>query len=126
MVDISVVGRRGEDVGSSVRGTASAASSRSSWAPPAQAAAATPARRPRPSASVTETFQATLDIGFGLGLGTWNATSGTCTLALSSGSAKEGDAFQAAASVAGAYGVQVGDAGRLTAPVGHTLTVAHP
>jgi hypothetical protein len=106
-----------------------------------------------PSASVTETFQATLDVGgvtthafpsndgtltitvrtvsapgagFGLGLGTWNARSGTCTLALSSGSAKQGDAFQAAASVAGAYCVQVGDAGGLTAPLGYTLTVAHP
>ena len=104
-----------------------------------------------PSATATETFQATLQPGgvathsfasngghlditvvsapgavVGLGLGTWNATSGRCTLVLSSPSAKQGDAFQAVASVGGAYCVQVGDAGGITDPVGYTLTVAHP
>jgi hypothetical protein len=104
-----------------------------------------------PSALATETFQATLQPGgvathsftstggrleitmvsapgavVGLGLGTWSASSGRCTLVLSSPSAKQGDVFQAVASVGGAYCVQVGDAGGISDPVDYTLTVAHP
>ena len=109
----------------------------------------------RPSAAATtDTFAATLEAGgvmthtftiaapgtmrigvddlttaglvVGLGLGDWDAATAICTLQLSSATARRGDVFEAIASQAGDYCVQIVDAGTVQWPVDYPLRVTHP
>lgn len=60
----------------------------------------------------------------GLGLGAWNGA--TCTVQISTTTAKAGEVYQTSVSGAGNYCVAVADAGTSPADTTYTVQVAHP
>jgi len=78
------------------------------------------------SLSISVDTVSTTGLVFGLGLGDWNGTTSVCTLQLSSATAKQGDVFNATASQAGNYCVQVADIGNVQSSATYTLRVTHP
>lgn len=68
------------------------------------------------------TPDATVQVGFALG--TWNGSN--CQMVLSKDDAVQGNAVTGLASGPGTLCARVYDVGKLTGPLGYTITVSHP
>jgi hypothetical protein len=63
-------------------------------------------------------------IQVGLGVGVWDGT--TCAIALSTNQARQGETYQAVASLAGSYCIAISDVGNVVGESTYSVDVVHP